>query len=87
VSDAVLVAVISANAVVLSAIIPAIFSTRRHVKNTANQTSNGHTTLMRDDIDVLIVAQHRMHEALGIEDSFVRNRYEHIRQRQKERSP
>lgn len=50
-SDAVLVAVISANALVLSAIIPAIFSTRRHAKEAVNQVKNSHSTNLRDELD------------------------------------
>jgi hypothetical protein len=84
-SDAVVVGLFSLIGVMYAATLPLLISTRRHVKSTATQTSNGHKTNMRDDIDVLIVATHKMHDALGIEDSVVRQRYLHIKERQKER--
>lgn len=84
-SESVIVGLFGLIGVMYAATLPLLISTRRHVKNTATQTNNGHKTNMRDDIDVLIVATHRMHDALGIEDSFVRQRYLHIRERQKEK--
>ena len=75
--------IIAGAALNLSVLLPILLSTRRHAKTSAYQTKNNHESNLRDDVDVLIVAHHRMHEALGIEDTYVRERFERIQERKR----
>ena len=83
-SDAVVVGLFGLVGVMYAATLPVLFSARKHAKTSADQTRNKHDTNLRDDVDIAIVGLHNLHDALGLEDSFVRERAESIRARRKE---
>lgn len=86
ISDVAIAAIIGAFATMYVGTLPVLFSARKHAKTSAEQTRNKHSSNLRDDIDVALVGIHNLHDALGLEDTLVRERVEAIRARRKETS-